>query len=184
MCRLSTAKTDKGFKAGTLTENHAKWYDIHANQEVLSWLKDGAKIPFATEPDCFHLPNQKLSFTQGEFVASELNNLVKAGAIERCNSNTPPKCISPLGCVPKKGGETEINHRHEKNKLSCDRPKIPVRGYSNGHEYDSKRRSIDNAGYLQWVSPYPNSRARSGQIGNFFSEGAITAGKLHLLGYQ
>lgn len=108
MCRLSTAKTDKGFKAGTLTENHAKWYDIHANQEVLSWLKDGAKIPFATEPDCFHLPNQKLSFTQGEFVASELNNLVKAGAIERCNSNTPPKCISPLGCVPKKGGKLRL----------------------------------------------------------------------------
>lgn len=108
MCRLSTSNPIKseGFQAGTLTKNYAHWCDIGANQEVLSWLKNGVKIPFATEPDCFYLPNHTLSFKQSEFVKEELKTLVHAGAIERCS--TPPKCISPLGIVPKKGGKLRL----------------------------------------------------------------------------
>ena len=106
MCRLSTVQATKDFQAGTLTQNYTNWCDIGANQEVLTWIKKGVEIPFATEPDCFHLPNRKFNITQREFVAQELKTLVRAGAIEHCN--TPPKCISPLGVVPKKGGKLRL----------------------------------------------------------------------------
>lgn len=84
-----------------LSSNVTKWCEIGTNQEVLSWIQKGVSIPFTSEPDCFNLPNHKLTYSQGIFVKQEIQNLLQVGAIEPCD--TAPPCVSPLGCVPKKG---------------------------------------------------------------------------------
>jgi ribonuclease HI len=109
MCRLNQVPNSgatNNFVAGTLSSSYDKWCEIDTNPQVLSWLKNGAKIPFTSEPEGFHLQNHKLGFAKGEFVDQELKNLLQAGAIEQCA--TPPKCISPVGCVPKKGGKLRL----------------------------------------------------------------------------
>ena len=66
----------------------------------------GVSIPFTSEPDCFNLPNHKLTYSQGVFVKQKIENLLQVGAIEPCD--TAPPCVSPLGCVPKKGGNWHL----------------------------------------------------------------------------
>ena len=96
------------FKASGPSSYLNEWINIGAPAEVISWLSNGVMLPFAERPKPFHIPNYKLTFTHGIFVAKELAQLIQAGSIVECDPCSPPKCISPIHCVPKKGGKLRL----------------------------------------------------------------------------
>lgn len=96
------------FKASGPSKHLHEWQKIGAPHEILDWLSSGVQLPFTERPESFHLPNFKLSFSHGAFVAEELSRLIQSGAVVQCDSNFPPKCISPIHCVPKKGGKLRL----------------------------------------------------------------------------
>jgi len=100
------AKPSDEFKASNLHQNIDHWKQIGAPSNVINWLENGVLIPFDQEPQSFYLPNRKFGFTKGEFIADEIASLLKSGAIREVNE--PPTCISPISCVPKKGGKFRL----------------------------------------------------------------------------
>ena len=85
---------------GSLKRNVSAWRDIGANEEVLSWISDGIKLPFTKTPDRYECVNHKFSSEQVRFLDTEINKLLKSGAVSR--SVNKPHCVNALGCVPKK----------------------------------------------------------------------------------
>ena len=95
------------FKAATLRSQNLYWNEIGAPLEVLDWIQFGVQIPFiSSPPGGFHLPNRKFTQSQAKFIQAEINDLLQSGAIREVFK--PPTCISPIGCVPKKGGNLDL----------------------------------------------------------------------------
>ncbi len=83
-----------------------EWKEIGANDYILSIISVGVKPEFLTEPSSIKLNNHKLTPIQEHFIESEIKELLRSGAI-RAVSDTP-KCVSPLGCVNKKGNKLRL----------------------------------------------------------------------------
>jgi hypothetical protein len=94
------------FKAASPSQHLHEWVKIGASPDIIDWLASGVQIPFIDNPEPFHIPNSKFSFVHSHFVAEEIFDLVQSGAIVECE--TPPLCISPIHCVPKKGGKLRL----------------------------------------------------------------------------
>jgi hypothetical protein len=112
----------QAYTASSLSDKVKFWQDINAPAHVLDWISNGVKIPFRETPCDFHLPNRSFSFGHGEFVAEELDALVKSGAIIK--QNHPPKCISPIGVVPKRGGKLRLIVDLRGINRHCEVPKF------------------------------------------------------------
>ena len=119
MCVIS--QPVESFQAANLRNCSDNWLHINAPEVVLNWVQYGIRIPFVTDPGQFHLPNRSLGFAKSQFVVDELRNLVKSGAIREVES--PPQCISPIICVPKKGGKFRLIVDLRLINDSCEVPK-------------------------------------------------------------
>lgn len=103
---MCISKPVESFQAANVQKFCENWTQINAPEVVLNWLNQGVKIPFVKDPESFHLPNRQLGFAKNQFIAEELEKLVCSGAIREVKN--PPTCISPIGCVPKKGGKYRL----------------------------------------------------------------------------
>ena len=92
-----------------LSANVTKWCEIGTHQEVvfIYWIQK-VLVSFTSEPDCFNLPNHKLTYSQSVFVKQEIENLLQVGAIQPCD--TTPPCVSALECPPKKVENGVLSH--------------------------------------------------------------------------
>ena len=98
--------SSKPFKAGSVTSAFDVWKEINTPDTILSWVRDGVKIPLVSQPQPFCLPNHKLSQRDVTFIDNEIQGLLKANAIEVCAQQ--PTCVSPIGTAPKKGGKLRL----------------------------------------------------------------------------
>ena len=115
---------NKNYKAAGVANHLDAWIEIGAPPVVLNWIREGVKIPFVEKPTNFCIPNRKFSFEQGVFIATKIKSLLDAGAIEKCSPQQPPKCVSPLNCVPKKGGKLRLISDLRKINNLCTVPKF------------------------------------------------------------
>lgn len=103
------------FQAGKLSEHVDKWRAIGASDFVLQCITKGVQFKFKCSPQSFSYENHKLSFTQARFIDSEINDLVRSGALRKVNFI--PTCVSPVGCVKKKGNKwrliTDLRHLNQ-----------------------------------------------------------------------
>jgi ribonuclease HI len=86
----------------------SEWERIGAPQAVPKWIKEGVDIPFVQSNCSFDLPNHSLNKRQTDFVNNKIKELEDCGAITL--AYTKPRCISPLGVVPKKTDDFRLIH--------------------------------------------------------------------------
>ena len=94
------------FRAGGLSLHYQQWMAIESNQLILSWIKNGVPIPFVSKPEPFISHNRLLSTSEEIFVDNEIKDLLSSGAIQTCEN--APLCVSPISCVPKRGGKLRM----------------------------------------------------------------------------
>ena len=94
------------FKAGSLASYIHCWQDLVTDNDFLSLLKDGVRLPLKQEPPSIDCNNYYMPITYAAFVTSEIAELLASGAIEKCQSR--PHCISPITYVPKKGNRLRL----------------------------------------------------------------------------
>ena len=82
------------------------WQD--SNASIKDWLQYGVKIPFQEIPPPCQFSNRQFSKEETAFISQELHDLLQSGCIVLCDEK--PRCVSPLGCVPKKGNKLRIVH--------------------------------------------------------------------------
>ena len=122
------------FKAATLRSHNLYWNEIGSPLEVLDWIQFGVQIPFiSSPPEGFHLPNRKFTQSQAKFIQAEINDLLQSGAIREVFE--PPTCISPIGCVPKKGGKLRLIVDLRVINQACDVPKFQYEDINTVVEY-------------------------------------------------
>ena len=79
---------------------------IGASDKILDWLHNGVELPFSTEPlPCFN-HNRIFSDVHACFVDTELQRLLKIGAIEQVNQR--PHCVLSMRVVPKKNNKSRL----------------------------------------------------------------------------
>ena len=83
------------------------WKRINALPNVLQWIKDGIKIPFAcdTAPSPIYRSPHHHTTEETKFLRTEISDLQAIGAIEKVGYR--PYCVSPIKCVPKKSGTSK-----------------------------------------------------------------------------
>jgi len=105
-----------------LGEKVQAWKNINAPQYVIDWVVNGVPIPFSQPVPDFELDNHRLNYIQCAFIDKEIQRLLLSGYIEPCDSK--PKCVSPIGCVPKRNKKyrliTDLRHLNS----HCDVPKF------------------------------------------------------------
>lgn len=82
------------------------WMRLQLSDTFRLWLINGVPIPFVSAPTAFVLPNHKLSKKHELFIDREIKELLRSEAIERCAYR--PKCVSPIGVVPKKNAKLRL----------------------------------------------------------------------------
>lgn len=82
------------------------WQNISPGSTILDWVDNGVPIPFHTDPPITCFKNPKFTLKHYSFIASELDTLLRKGAIELCAHR--PRFVSPLFVVPKKGGKLRL----------------------------------------------------------------------------
>ncbi len=91
----------------TLTDNFQFWESIETPEHVLDWIKCGVSLPLSVDSiPGFHFDNPNLNKKQSDFISGEVEKLLASNSIEFCH--TPPKCVSPISCVPKKTGSYRL----------------------------------------------------------------------------
>jgi len=83
-----------------LCDNLDSWKNIHAPDYIVDWIRNGVPVPLTSDDISFELDNHRLSVTEEFFVDSEIQRLLLKGYVELCDYK--PRCVSPIGCVPKK----------------------------------------------------------------------------------
>ncbi len=121
------------FKAASLRPNLSAWQKIGAPAEVLGWIEHGIHIPFVTDPGRFHIQNRDFTGKQNQFILSEINDLLLSGAIREVYQ--APRCVSPIGCVPKKGGKFRLIVDLRRINQACHAPKFQYEDINNVIDY-------------------------------------------------
>ena len=85
-------------------------------------MTQGITIPFVQEPTSCFLGNHKLTEKQSIFVDKEIKGLLKSGRVSAAKEL--PKCVVPIGCVPKKNKQLRmiVDLRHVNS--FCKTPKF------------------------------------------------------------
>lgn len=91
-----------------LSKAYDAWERIDAPNTVKHWVSHGVTLPFVDEVPCegFYVPPYDLNNKEHNFVSKELLSLELRGAVKRVYNK--PKCVSPIKCVPKKGGKLRL----------------------------------------------------------------------------
>lgn len=83
------------------------WQEIGCPAHVFSWISEGVKLPFISEPaPCFypnHIRPEKHLFN---FVDSEIQRLIVTNAVKQVDYK--PRCVNPISCVPKKNNKLRL----------------------------------------------------------------------------
>ena len=95
--------------ASPLTLKFHNWQKITDNPVILDWVQNGIQIPFLSKPEPFELDNPKLDKVSFRFLCQEISRLEKRGIVSNWGS-VRPHCVSPIKCVPKKGGKFRLIH--------------------------------------------------------------------------
>ena len=91
------------FKAGQLSTSYFAWKELTSDPEILETVS-GQRIEFNQNPVQLNLPVQpNYSCQQGQFIDSEIQNLLKKGVIVE-STHEPNEYISPIFLRPKKDG--------------------------------------------------------------------------------
>jgi hypothetical protein len=91
------------FKAGQLSTPYFAWKELTSDPEILETVS-GQRIEFNQNPVQLNLPVQpNYSCQQGQFIDSEIQNLLKKGVIVE-STHEPSEYISPIFLRPKKDG--------------------------------------------------------------------------------
>jgi hypothetical protein len=98
----------------------SEWQAIGASDTIITWITQGVSLAFFDSSPDFCLSNHKLTPTQTKFVDNEITALLQCGAIA-C-SIKQPRCVSPLGVVPKKNNKLRLIS--DLRQLNCDVPKF------------------------------------------------------------
>ena len=86
--------------------NTAAYRKIGAPEHVLRWLEEGIKIPFIHTPNrCFYA-NRINTANKRRFMDEQVKKLLQNEVIRE--SETKPKCILAMQCVPKKGNKLRL----------------------------------------------------------------------------
>ena len=99
--------------AGRLKNFKPQWSEITKEPRILNWL-DGYKIPFLSSPFQGRVPKSPpLSNTEAEHMENSVCELLKMGAIEKCQ-HSPGEFLSPIFLVPKPNGKFRfiLNLKH------------------------------------------------------------------------
>ena len=104
---------------GSLSKHYNDWVNIGASPKVLKWIQDGVELPFIKTQERFLFNNHKLSAREEKFIDSEISDLEKSGAISRVDYI--PHCVSPIGCVAKKGNKLRliVDLRKLNDNINC-----------------------------------------------------------------
>ena len=78
------------------------WQRIGAPDHLLNWVQHGAIIHFKSEPEACDLANRVHGTQEHNFVDTQIQKLLKEGAIRECKIGERPHCVLPIQCVPKK----------------------------------------------------------------------------------
>eukprot|EP00117_Sycon_ciliatum_P013786 scpid46822/ scgid14313/ Transposon Ty3-I Gag-Pol polyprotein; Gag3-Pol3; Transposon Ty3-2 TYA-TYB polyprotein; Capsid protein; p24; Spacer peptide p3; Nucleocapsid protein p11; Ty3 protease; p16; Spacer peptide J; Reverse transcriptase/ribonuclease H; p55; Integrase p52; Integrase p49 len=73
---------------------------------VLDWPTNGFRVRFRKAQKAFSLRNRAMSLQHESFIDQQITDLLQLRAIEA--TQTAPKCVSPLGVVPKKNGKLRL----------------------------------------------------------------------------
>jgi hypothetical protein len=97
------------------------WKNIGCDATVLEWVVIGAPLHFKTIPLKTFKPNPRFTPVHRCFIRSELQELLKKGAIEVCLQK--PNFISPLNVVPKKNGKFRLicNLKSLNSHIDCSK---------------------------------------------------------------
>lgn len=116
------------FYTGSLKHHLSEWKNIGASQFVLDCISEGVKFSFKGIPPLFSFDNHSLTFSQARFVDKEILALTLSGAIKKVNC--APKCVSPIGCVPKKGNKWRLITDLRAINQYIEAPKFQYEGIS------------------------------------------------------
>ena len=94
------------FHAASLRHCISAWQDIKAAPHVSDWINYGVSIPFKSIPYRFYFENHNLNNKEQLFISNEVADLLCFGVISKVDA--PPLGISPIGCVPKRGGKFRL----------------------------------------------------------------------------
>ena len=99
--------------------NIANWIKIGASDEIINWIKNGVSWNFKKEQNPFVRKNYAFSKVQVTFIDNEINALLKRSAIKQVDYT--PKCVSAIGCVPKKGNKWRliVDLRELNSNINC-----------------------------------------------------------------
>ena len=86
-----------------LTKNLECWNKIETPYYVKKWLSEGVSIPFISEPIPNELENYITNSEEEKFIDIKLKEYLAENYISKVTEK--PTCVSPLGCVLKKGNE-------------------------------------------------------------------------------
>lgn len=89
-----------------LKDHISFWRDINASSEIIDWIENGVKLKFASPPPQFEYRNHQLNPKESAFIDKEISDLLLKGAISQVDQ--APHCVSPIGCVPKKGNKFRL----------------------------------------------------------------------------
>ena len=91
-----------GFISTMLADNVEAWDRIGVSETVRKWILEGVPVVFVNNeiPNPFEIRNNKFSKKEYEFLRTEIQSLLKLGALEKCS--VKPAYLSPIKCVPKK----------------------------------------------------------------------------------
>ena len=92
----------------TLRQNLNNWEKLDCPPLIIDWISNGVQFPLTVpvENISFLCNNRKFSLSETKFIDSEIADLLKRGAIEKCAD--APQCVSPINCVPKKSGKYRL----------------------------------------------------------------------------
>ena len=117
------------YSADSLARNIHNWKTISASEYVQRIILEGVRVPFSSKPESFILRNRIIGLRESSFITEQVNTLSKRGYI----SKTPdrPFCVSPISCVPKKGGKLRLITDLRVLNGHCSAPKFSNEGIDN-----------------------------------------------------
>jgi hypothetical protein len=75
---------------------------------VITWITEGVPLCFNQTPSRIHLKNPHFSQNEMLFIDNEIHELLKSGAIKRCEKGEVPWCVSPIKTVKGRKGKRRL----------------------------------------------------------------------------
>ena len=112
--------------AGCLSSHLPYWETHLKNDRIVEWIRNGVPIEstFSSEPEPFDCLNRRFNKKECEFIDREVQNLLSAKCIKKCENLDPTdKYISPINVIPKRDSFRLVTDLRLLNK-HCSAPKF------------------------------------------------------------